>query len=508
MELEFERDAIDGYETLAEVTLCQEETQETIVPDACPDILRIVDVCGQALLNGKQVKEGSASISGMVRLVVLYQPEGGGGLCRMESTVPFNCQTEIAGLTATGRLLAHPRLKKAEARVLNPRKVLLRVELAVELSACQPIHREVCRGATGGEEDGICQKQLQCEHYYLADVEEKPFVFQDQIRLKSSQGEIPQLLDCHIQTLCTESKRIGNKLLFKGTAETELLLMESSGGLSTCRESLPFSQVIELPNNGEEGDCRVSVDISALHCAPDLDDRQCIQVELELLAQAQIYHRQTITLLQDLYSTSKLTDCDMENQTINRRGEVSVFPQSIRELFETGDSIRSVVNSNLYFGELSQQREGQELVLSVEANLSVLYLDENELVQCARKSVTVSSRIPYVENTRCSCHCVCPGEVYAAPSAGGIEVRFNVEFHCLTICTEKILSVASAKLGEERGSGEGERPSMVLRLAAPGEELWDIAKAYGTTMEQIVQANELDSEQLPAGMMLLIPSIR
>ena len=52
------------------------------------------------------------------------------------------------------------------------------------------------------------------------------------------------------------------------------------------------------------------------------------------------------------------------------------------------------------------------------------------------------------------------------------------------------------------------RPSVVLRLPAPGEELWDIAKAHGTTMEQILQANELEADILPAGRMLLIPSTR
>ena len=41
--MEFERDTIVSYETAAEVTLSQEETLESIVPDACPDILRIVE---------------------------------------------------------------------------------------------------------------------------------------------------------------------------------------------------------------------------------------------------------------------------------------------------------------------------------------------------------------------------------------------------------------------------------------------------------------------------------
>ena len=90
MELEFDRDVIHCWEIAADGTLCQEETLETIVPDACPDILRIVAVCGQATLNGKQAREGAAAVSGSVRAVLLYQPEEGGGLRRMEAALPFS----------------------------------------------------------------------------------------------------------------------------------------------------------------------------------------------------------------------------------------------------------------------------------------------------------------------------------------------------------------------------------------------------------------------------------
>ena len=38
MELEFDREMIRSYDTVADVTLCQEETLESIVPDACPDL--------------------------------------------------------------------------------------------------------------------------------------------------------------------------------------------------------------------------------------------------------------------------------------------------------------------------------------------------------------------------------------------------------------------------------------------------------------------------------------
>ena len=505
--MEFERDTIINYETVAEVTLCQEETLESIVPDACPDILRIVDVCGQATLSGKQAREGVAQVTGMVRVAILYQPEGGGGLRRMEAGLPFTCQAEAPGLTERGTVLASPRLRCAEARALNPRKVLLRVDLAVDVTACQPVERAVCVGAGGGEET-VCQKKFQGEDYQLFAVQEKPFTFSDQVRLQSGGGEAPVLLAARVQPVCTESKLIGSKLIFKGVAELDLLLQEPGGALTTSHESMPFSQIIEAAGAVEEGDCQVEVEVASFRCEPDPADGRELNVDLELLAQAQVRCRRPVTLLQDLYSTSHLMEVERENQALCRLVEQSVRPQAVRELLETGEMVRSVVDARLALGQVRQSREGKELALTADAWITVLYLDENELVQCVRQSIPVTCRLECPEGARCSCFCACPGEVFAAPAAGGVEVRFTVEFHCLTTETTTVPAVTAAQLGETRNGGEGQRPSVVLRMPAPGEELWDIAKAHGATMEQILQANELEEEALPMGRMLLIPSTR
>lgn len=505
--MEFERDTITNYETVAETTLCQEETQESIVPDACPDILRIVDVCGQATLSGKQAREGAAQVTGMVRASILYQPEGGGGLRRMEVSLPFTCQAEAPGLTEQGVVLVCPRLRGAEARALNPRKVLLRVDLAVDITACQPVERPVCGGVTGTEEEGLCQRQFQGEHYQLCAVQEKPFTFSDQVRLQGT-GESPVLLAVRAQPVCSESKLIGSKLIFKGMVELYLLIQEAGGALSSTHESMPFSQVLEAAGAGEEGDCQVEVEVVSLQCDQLPGDGRELDVTLELLAQARVYCHRPVTLLQDLYSTSNLMEVERENQPLCSLTEQSVRPQAVRELLETGEMVRSIVDARLALGQVRQSREGKELVLTTEVCVTVLYLDENELVQCVRRSIPVACRLECSEGARCSCFCACPGEVFAAPAAGGAEVRFTVEFHCLATETTAVPAVTDARLGEARNGGEGQRPSVVLRLPAPGEELWDIAKAHGTTMEQILQANELEEEALPFGRMLLIPSTR
>ena len=507
MELEFERETMTYYETAASVTLCQEETLESIVPDACPDIARIVDVCGQGMLTGRQAREGTALVSGMVRAWILYEPEGGQGLRRMEVSIPFSCQAEAPGLTPQGAVLAAPRLRCAEARALNPRKVLLRVDLAVDITACQPAERPIVRGVLEAEENGVCQLQFTGETDQIAAVQEKGFPLSQEIRLQTAAGEAPQLLAARAECRCGEHRLIGNKLICKGTVELDLLLQEAGGVLTSSRQALPFSQILEVSGGGEERDCRVSVEVTQLQCQPSIGDGATLEFDLELLIQAVIHSRRPVVILQDLYSTRRQTETDIQLQPLCRTAELTGGSQQVRELLETGEAVRSVADSGLVPGQVVQSREGEELVLVCDVWLDVLYLDEEGRPRSIRRSIPVSCRLNCPQGTRCVCVCTAQ-ELSAVPAAGGVEVRFTAEFQCAVAADFTVPMVKSARLGEERAAGGGRRPSVVLRAAAPGEALWDLAKAYGTTGEEILQANELEGGPLPAGRLLLIPGVR
>ena len=377
----------------------------------------------------------------------------------------------------------------------------------MDVTACQPSERTVVKGVSDPEEGSLCQRQYQGEDYQLCSVQEKPFTFSEQLRVQTGTGDTPQLMALRVQPVCGESKLIGGKLIFKGAVETDLLLQEPEGGLTVSHESLPFSQVMEVAGAGEDADCQVGVEVSAFQWEPVGDGRQA-DLTLELLAQAQVRRARPVTLLQDLYSTAYQMEADSQPQPLCRLVERSVRPQTVRELLETGELVRSVADSRLALGQVTQAREGNELVLTAEVWLTVLYLEEEEQVQCVRRTLSVTCRLECPEGAKCQCRCACPGEVFAAPAAGGVEARFTVEFHCLITQCKAVPMVTAARLGEPRGTGEGERPSVVLRLACPGESLWDIAKANGTTTDRILQANELEEDQPPLGRMLLIPSVR
>ena len=58
MEFELDRTQMNGFDALLDTTLRTEETLEMIVPDACPDILRVVETDGKVLLTRKEAAHG------------------------------------------------------------------------------------------------------------------------------------------------------------------------------------------------------------------------------------------------------------------------------------------------------------------------------------------------------------------------------------------------------------------------------------------------------------------
>ncbi|MFR2752457.1 MAG: DUF3794 domain-containing protein [Dysosmobacter welbionis] len=152
MELELKKACFDAYEAAGELTLTQEETAETIVPDYCPDIARIIETTGKVFLHSREMRDGRAEISGTVRVTVLYTPEGEGGIRTLEFAMPFTVETDGRSLPDCAALLADTEPELLETRMLNPPQGLHPLQAgdaADGLSAQALMLLHGCRGGAG-----------------------------------------------------------------------------------------------------------------------------------------------------------------------------------------------------------------------------------------------------------------------------------------------------------------------------------------------------------------------
>ncbi|MCL2369022.1 MAG: DUF3794 domain-containing protein, partial [Oscillospiraceae bacterium] len=96
MEAKLKTEEIEYLRLVLDTSFTQEETAETIVPDAYPDMDRVVDVEGNITLKSKEAGSGRVSVSGAVAVSVVYAPEGEGGLRCLELNLPFTAGLDAA----------------------------------------------------------------------------------------------------------------------------------------------------------------------------------------------------------------------------------------------------------------------------------------------------------------------------------------------------------------------------------------------------------------------------
>lgn len=509
MGIELNYQPIECFEPVVTTTLFQEETAESIVPDSCPDIARIIAASGIPCVTKRTVLEGKGEFSGQVRAFVLYQPEGETGIRRLEVQIPFRSSVTSGEITSQTRMVVLPFIQSIEGRALNPRKILVRVNLCFGVKAWAPTRLDLCCGVDAPESEGIEELQDDCTVYHVSSVQEKGFTFSDEISLGGGRAGAEELLDYWVTFHSGESKIIGNKLIFKGDAQVHVLYRTQEGNLENGEYKLPFSQVMEVAELGEDTDCQLYLQATNVDCALGGEDGNRLYVDLELLAQAVVREQRQVSLVRDLYSTVYPVRTEYLTCRLAQRSGTEEDHQNLRETIETEQAVKTVIDARAETGLISSSQEGERLVLSVPVSLRLVYLGEDDQVYCVQRQLQVDSQFDCPADGLEDALCVGDGDVFGAPVSGGAEIRFALNFQITGAKHGSMVILKEASVQEEELSQEtGERPSIILRQMGTEESLWDVAKSCHTTRSVILTANELEDESECRGRMLLIPRVR
>ena len=500
--MEFERDTIISYDTAAETTLCQEETLESIVPDACPDISRIVSAVGKVFLKEKELGEGSLRLSGTARVTVLYIPEGETALRPLEVSIPFQCVRDDPQFHAGCPVQATVQAASADARTINPRKMLVRVNLTVWTAAYQQERQELSCDVSCGEEAGVEKLLTPCKCCVIPDVAEKTFTFSDVLRPPASKPEMEELLFYRAELGAVDAKFIGRKLVLKGDVQL-ITLYRGGEGLVPLRFELPYSQILDLGEVPEEAEPEAVVTLKSVDCR--LREGE-LEVTLEALAQAALWVRRSVTLISDAYCLKQPLDVERAPARLCTMAERTFRRETARKLCESGIPAKQVLDCAVSVTSMASAPAEGGMEFTAQAIASILYLSEDDALCGVEVDIPVSCRGELPPGCTCTCTCRPVGEATAVPVTGGLEVRFEAEFAWTTIREEQAACVTDLKPSGIKETGV--RPSVVIRRVERGEALWDIAKACGSTVEDICGANGLASPEAAEGELLLIPARR
>ena len=248
--------------------------------------------------------------------------------------------------------------------------------------------------------------------------------------------------------------------------------------------------------------------LTDLDCTMDEGDGRMFSVSLGLLAQAAVREERTLRMLTDAYSTLYPLTAERKTYTLHQLMDHGEKEVTVRELMETGGLLTDVSDAYACVGPVTQSREGNRLTLTAQLNVTALYQGEDGNMGMLTRPLQAVCSLELPEQSLCSCHCFCTAPVFAAAAAGGLEVRFPVCFQYTALSGRSVAGISGITIDESAPLYHANRPSIVLRMVGEGERLWDIAKSYGTTAGDIIQANALEDDVPADGRLLLIPRKR
>ena len=498
MELGLQFENILCWEESAAVTATREESMETVIPEYCPAVARIVETTGKLCIREKLVGEERCTVSGSVKVTVLYTSEEAAGLRSLTLNVPFSCPFEDRTLHKCRTLWVTGRLLLAEATVVTSRKLYVKVLPEITVTPYREGTRRLCCGTE--EEPTIRRRCASLSLPILCAVAEKECSVTCQSMPIADHPPEDLLLYNAVPTIHS-SQRVGNKLMVKGELWLCTVYRSEDRSLHRWEEALDFSQIVDVAELPEEADYVLTAQLG------DSDVRilrsegsTTFGITAHLCLCISAYCRQSAECVTDLYSTRCAAALERRNVSI----PVRVPPRSIHEDaalqldFDSPPAFVCLTDWDCGNATVSTEERGHMLRTTVHMHL--LYLDDTDAPVSTTRSVEVSAATGEV-NGLVTVGC---GRPTWQCSGSTVRISIPVIFTIGSKEEETISVISTVELTEE---DRAKSPSLILRRMAEGETLWDIAKQYRTDEDAIRTANHLEEGSEATGL-LLIPKLR
>lgn len=497
MELALNKEQLDFLRVTYRTCAVQEETAEAIVPDTQPDICKIIDVCTQPLLKSKEAEQGAVSVKGVVQTCVLYLAEDG-GLYKIDASVPYAVSAMCAEITQDTMVSAEVKASGADASMVNPRKVVVRVSVRADIFCFDKDAAELCCGV----DDERVYEKLSTERMYCAsECSEKTFVVADEIRIPDELSSADEILGYECTLHYTDYSFAGGKLIIRGILTTEISWIPADGSRPIRKTfTSDFSQLVETENAEENARADIKLMITSSYVDFNTYSQQEtgreLVAEVHAVAQYIIFVPRETAIVEDMYSNSGRLETEYRPLSYVELSEQNSLACHVREELRYSRQGSKLFSARMRFSEPVYSEGAYKFSSAV----IISYFDENGELFTARG--TISTQYECVQLS-----------VPVYFDCKSLDITFGAETFTVSADIELLPDTLSQRsennitgVSLEPFDDDVPVPSIIVYRVQSGDTSWLLAKKYRSSCQAIAEVNKLEPEELPEpGQIILIP---
>lgn len=508
MELTLKKETVTRWEEKVQKQTEVMTESDVIVPDAKPDMGRILRITGIARVGDCQRQGERLLISGTADYCILYAPESleGNEIESLEIQLPF--KDILTGFSEEkGAVDAVAELLEAEAVLLNSRKFSVKGTIGLQVMGREKKEYAFARGVETEKEPA--QKTKTISVAGASGFGSATASAGQRLEVPGENPPIASILQTSASIMEEDVKVITGKLICKGNVRLEILYNGPDGMPALMEHALPFTEILDLPAAEEGMTYFTEYTVLDLYCEADEDDGSGRSFGAEVLMEirGEVWKEEELEILEDFYIPGEKTETETEELMIEDMLVCEKEALAVRKTLSKGDDAPPIAKCIQIAAVPTVTKvalSGGEAEIEGYADVQLLYLADGGSPYLLKERVPFAVSIPTKapDTAKISCRVGLANASYAMENAEQVEVRLNLDI-CLRLCGQsRIKNIKDAKVLET----DTGRASVVIAFANGKESLWDLGKKYGTAAETIRAYNGADLAAVPAeGTRLLIP---
>lgn len=480
-----------------------------ILDDIKPDIRAKIKERGDVIIEKVKGMEGRVGISGRLKYQLLYST---GNSCEcMEGEIPFEEVVAIAGVTAQELVKCMGFLEDISIHVIHSRKISVKALIKLNISTKSMYGSETVLRM---DMENLQTRYRRINAMRLVAAQKDIFRIRETITLPAANDSAGKILWYELEPESMEFRMRDNELMIKGELSVFCIYtseqMESNINFHT--ENIPFTGKISLNDSIENAYPDICVSISEKNLnihADNNGEMRMLDAEVIIDMDIKAYGEENCEVLADAYSPSRELVFSKEKvmcESVVMKNNVQCKVEKRFKLPET--DVVKILNSTgvVYIEDIVNSEESAMIEGSVTVDVLCLRNDPEEMIKFMRYKLPFSQKISDMEyNEKFIYTCKTEGlrvNTNFANNEVDVKCVMGIDVMVTSPCEETLITdVAEGKPDYERLK---KLPGITGYITGSEDTLWDIAKKYGTTVNKIMELNNLNSEEIRSGMKLLI----
>lgn len=486
------------------------------IPDNMPDAGMIIQEKGNVEIGDLRIEAGRVKVKGALNFSVLYLEDGPeSGLHSVQGQIPFEEMMNVENAKDGDNLQLKWMLEDVSSALINSRKLSVKTIVTLELTVDELFDEEVPVEIEDSETVQV--KTCQISTAGLAVRKRDTCRIKDEIILPANKPNIREILWQDVTMQGTELRLGEGEILVKGELVIFVLYEgeEESGKAYWMEQAIPFNSHVDVSGcqEGMLGNLGLSLAHSDLELKPDFDgELRVLNLDAVLELDIQIYEEEHLNMICDLYSPVRELELITAPAVYESLLVCNASKCRVADRMKTGSpdvQILQICHSrgDVKVDDTTITPDG----LLVEGVISVqtLYVtsDDGHPFLCLKGVVPFEHLVEASGMGKDSVYYLQTSLEQLSinmVNGGELEVKAVVQINALIlnrVVMQHISGVEERPLDMEAVK---RLPGFLIYTVQPSDTLWDIAKAYHTTVDGICQLNELGTDLVKQGEKILI----